>query len=266
MATYIIGDIQGCFERLVCLLDKLQFNWNKDQLWVCGDLVNRGHQSLNTLRYLYEHRKQVQVVLGNHDLHLLAVASGLQPIKKKDTFQQLLQPQNDYLMDWLLKQPLAYFSSQYKILMVHAGVPQHWNLKQVLSASHQVEKALQNKYERCVFFQNIYGDMPAQWHKKLPTIDRLRYITNALTRMRYCYPDGSLELSCKQPPGWQPSPLVPWFQLPLKLEKDIKVCFGHWAALQGELDTHRFQALDTGCVWGGRLTAYHVEENIRISV
>ena len=152
MATYVVGDIQGCFSSLLKLLSAVNFCWGKDTLWVCGDLVNRGPDSLNTVRYLYEHRANVQIVLGNHDLHLLAVAEGSQSIKRKDNFEQLLLPENQDLIQWLRHQPLAYYDEQYKTLMVHAGVPVHWSLKKLLSCAQEVETALQNKAQRRRFF------------------------------------------------------------------------------------------------------------------
>jgi bis(5'-nucleosyl)-tetraphosphatase (symmetrical) len=267
MAAWAVGDIQGCFNTLLRLLDKIKFDWRKDKLWVCGDLVNRGPQSLETLNYLYQHRERVKLVLGNHDLHLLAVASGVVAVKRKDSFHDVLEAPNcQQLMDWLLQQPLARYSKKHRTLMVHAGVPMHWNLQQTLEYSNEVQRVLQQPEKRIEFFANMYGDKPDQWSAELSGLDRLRYITNVFTRMRFCYPDGTLDLSCKDRPGKQKPPLIPWFDLPLRLEAEVRVVFGHWAALNGKLATPRFQALDTGAVWGGRLTALKLKNGKRISV
>lgn len=267
MATWAVGDIQGCFSSLLQLLDTIEFDWQKDNLWLCGDLINRGPQSLNTLRYLYEHQDRVRIVLGNHDLHMLAVASGAQKIKRKDTFHDILEaPDSQELFDWLLQQPLARFNKSHNTLMVHAGIAQQWKLKKVLACSAEIETVLKNKKKREKFFNGMYGDLPNKWSNTLTGIERLRFITNAFTRMRFCYPDGSLDLACKSAPGKQSKPLKPWFKFPLKLESDVRIVFGHWAALEGKLATSRFQALDTGAVWGGKLTALNLKTGKRMSV
>ncbi len=267
MATYAIGDLQGCYEAFIALLKKLNFNWDKDKLWLCGDLINRGPQSLNTLRYIYEHRERIKVVLGNHDLHMLAVATGAQSIKKKDTFQSIIErPENQDLIDWLYQQPLAHYSKKRKTLMVHAGVPAQWSIDEVLQHAKEVSKVLKKPNKREKFFKAMYGNEPSQWDSNLTGKARLRYITNALTRMRFCYRDGRLELGYKSAPDDRPDNLIPWYEQALKLEPDIRVVFGHWAALEGKLATDRFQALDTGCVWGGPLTALNLKTNERTCV
>jgi bis(5'-nucleosyl)-tetraphosphatase (symmetrical) len=267
MAVWAVGDIQGCFQTLLRLLDKIKFDWQKDKLWVCGDLVNRGPQSLETLNYLYQHRDRVKLVLGNHDLHMLAIASGVLPIKRKDTFVDVLEaPNRQHLIDWLLQQPLARYNKKHKTLMVHAGIAMHWDLKQTLECSQEVEQVLQHPQRRFEFFSGMYGDQPDKWSPSLSGLDRLRFITNVFTRMRFCYPDGTLDLSCKDKPGKQPEPLIPWYQLPLQIESDVRIIFGHWAALNGKLATTRFQALDTGAVWGGKLTALKLKTGKRVSV
>ncbi|NVJ59025.1 MAG: symmetrical bis(5'-nucleosyl)-tetraphosphatase [Gammaproteobacteria bacterium] len=267
MATYAVGDIQGCFGSLVELLTKLKFDWANDKLWVCGDLVNRGPQSLNTLRYLYEHRQRVKIVLGNHDLHLLAVASGAKTIGAKDNFHDVLEaPDSEELLEWLFHQPLAHYSSRRNILMVHAGVSPKWSLKQTLQLSQEVEQVLKSKSRRKAFFQSMYGNMPDQWNNNLTGHERLRYITNAFTRMRFCYPDGRLEMKQKCAPHRAYKPLQPWYKLPLKLKSSTQIIFGHWAALNGGLANSRFQALDTGAVWGNRLTALNLKTQKRTSI
>ncbi len=266
MATYAVGDIQGCFSDLLKLLDKMKFDWDKDKLWVCGDLVNRGPQSLNVVQYLYQYRDRVRIVLGNHDLHLLAVANGIGDMKFKDTFRGLLSPQNQHLIEWLYQQPLAHYSEKWNTLMVHAGVGPDWNLKQTLKYADEISSVLKDPKKRLEYFASMYGNEPDTWSPKLKGVDRWRYITNALTRMRFCYPDGRLDMLNKSAPGKQPSDLVPWFILRLKLEKKVRVVFGHWAALEGKLSNKRFEALDTGKVWGGHLTAMNLKTRERFCV
>lgn len=260
MASYAVGDIQGCFSALLSLLDKLKFDWNQDKLWLCGDLVNRGPQSLNTLRYLFEHRERVKVVLGNHDLHLLAVASGVVAAKGKDNFHDIIDDKaNQDLIDWLLQQPLVHFHSKRRQLMVHAGVAPGWTLKQTLSYAQEVSAVLQSPRLRADFLRYMYGNLPARWDAQLTGNDRLRFITNAFTRMRFCTADGQLDMVHKAAPENAPDGLKPWFKVPLQLEPDIQIIFGHWAALNGRLANARFQALDTGMVWGNRLTALNLK-------
>ena len=267
MTDYAVGDLQGCFDPLLKLLDKINFSWSKDRLWVCGDVVNRGPQSLNTLRYLYEHRDSVRLVLGNHDLHMLAVANGATRLKSKDTFHSIVENQeNRDLIDWLYQQPLAYYESKINVCMVHAGIPMFWTLADTLKYAEEISSLLRDSKSRQTFFKSMYGDQPALWKANLSDIDRHRYITNALTRMRFCALDGSLELKTKLPPGQQPKALIPWYRLPLKIDKNVRVVFGHWASLEGRLATNRFQALDTGCVWGGKLTALNLNTWQRTSV
>ncbi|WP_144392203.1 symmetrical bis(5'-nucleosyl)-tetraphosphatase [Pleionea sediminis] len=267
MATYAVGDIQGCFDGLIALLKKLKFNWQNDKLWFCGDLINRGSQSLNTLRYLYEHRERIKVVLGNHDLHMLAVANGAESLKFKDTFQKIIdEPRNQDLVEWLYRQPLAHYSNKHKTLMVHAAISAKWSLKQTLACSDEVTNTLCDSQRRADYFKAMYGDTPDEWNDQLKGNDRLRYITNVFTRTRFVYHDGRLELGFKSAPGDHPKDLMPWYDQPLKIEKDIRIVFGHWAALQGKLATKRFQALDTGYVWGGTLTALNLSTGERTFV
>ncbi|WMS85740.1 symmetrical bis(5'-nucleosyl)-tetraphosphatase [Pleionea litopenaei] len=264
MATFAVGDIQGCFTDLLRLLEKIKFDWRKDKLWLCGDLINRGPQSLNTLRYLFEHRERIRVVLGNHDLHLLAVAHGAASLKGKDNFHDVIDhPGNGDLIEWLLDQPLARYSAKRRQLMVHAGVSPQWTLKQTLACSDTVQATLSSPGQRMVFFKHMYGNMPDQWSTKLQGIERLRYITNAFTRMRFCYSDGRLDMLSKASPSRAPTGLKPWFELPLAIEKQVQIIFGHWAALNGRLANRRFQALDTGMVWGNRLTALNLKTQRR---
>ncbi len=265
MATYAIGDVQGCYQSLQKLLNKISFNPAKDQIWLVGDLINRGPKSLKTLEYLYEIRSAVKIVLGNHDLHFLAVESGLHKLKNKDTLKKILKSSNrQKLVDWLSKQPLVYYDAKLNFAMCHAGIPIQWNIQQAIEYSQEVSQFLQSP-ERNQFFKVMYGNKPANWSQQLSQLDRLRYITNGFTRMRFCYLDGSLELTCKLPPGEQTEQLRPWFELPRK-PLGCQLVFGHWASLQGLCTHPDMYALDTGCVWGGKLTALRLEDKTLFQV
>ncbi len=266
MATYLVGDIQGCLDELKDLLDKVKFDPGRDRLRSLGDLVNRGPRSLDTLRFLKSLDRSFVTVLGNHDLHLLAVVANGEPMHSSDTFDGILQaPDREALLGWLSQQPMAHYDPEHRMLMVHAGVPPQWDLATTLSCARELESAVRGggagKY-----FSAMYGNQPARWSADLDGQDRLRYITNALTRMRFLHTDGSLDFDCKAAPGQQPPEMTPWFEMPGQLEKEVSVSFGHWAALEGELSTPRFEALDTGCVWGGSLTCLRLEDRARFSV
>ncbi|MEE4244332.1 MAG: symmetrical bis(5'-nucleosyl)-tetraphosphatase [Kangiellaceae bacterium] len=267
MTTYAVGDLQGCFVSLLNLLDKLNFNWDKDKLWLAGDLVNRGPQSLDTLRYLHQHRERVRVVLGNHDLHMLAIAEGVRRPGNKDNLSAITDyTHNRDLIDWLISQPLARYSKKYQTLMVHAGVAKQWSLKQTLALSDEISEVLQNKKTRRPFLSGMYGNQPDQWSDDLIGTDRHRVITNIFTRMRFCDHNGKLNLTAKSKPYRPPKGCLPWYKLPLKIKNNVRIVFGHWAALEGRLANERFQAIDTGCVWGGKLTAVNLKTGIRTSV
>ncbi len=259
MATYAIGDIQGCYQTFQALLKKIQFSPDKDCLWLAGDMINRGKNSLQVLSFIYEHQEKIHCVLGNHDLHFLAVVSGAQNAKPKDTFDDILNSSKcDDLVNFLIKQPLFYYDKKLNFAMVHAGVPFDWNLKQTQAYSQEVSDYLQSN-KRLDFFAKMYGDEPSQWKPSLSGIPRLRYITNALTRMRYCQANGQLELTLKTSPDQQAKNLIPWYELS-KNQIDYNLVFGHWASLQGKCPIKNFYALDTGCVWNGQLTALRLDD------
>lgn len=265
MATYAIGDIQGCYQSFQKLLNKIQFNPSNDFLWLAGDMINRGPDSLNTMRFILEYQAQIQCVLGNHELHFLAVVNQNKAIHSKDTFNDiLLSNQKDDIVNWLSKQPLAFYSRELKTLMVHAGLPSCWSALDAVKYSHEVSSVLQSN-QATNFYSTMYGNQPEQWGENLQDMDRLRYITNALTRIRYCYADGRLELQTKSPIGSQVTGLTPWFELDNKHYQE-NIVFGHWASLNGKCSVARIQALDTGCVWGGKLTALRLEDKQRFSV
>ena len=260
MATYAIGDIQGCYESLQCLLEKISFNAELDKLWLVGDLINRGPDSLATLRYLYSIRHSVEFVLGNHDLHFLAVAFGLRKISQNDTLQGLLTAHDrQELIDWLIQGKLLHTDESLGYTMVHAGIPPIWSLHQAQAHAREVEAVLQSRYCHD-FFSSMYSNQPNRWKNKLIGMDRLRVITNYFTRMRFCTDEGMLELDTKENMSAAPLGFAPWFSFSQRKTLNDKIIFGHWAALEGKTNTPNVYALDTGCVWGGSLSAMRLED------
>lgn len=256
MATYVIGDLQGCFNTLQQLLKQVGFN-RQDRLWLVGDLINRGPDSLAVLRWLLQHQDQVTAVLGNHDLHALVVAQGVVPPHRSDTLDALLSaPDSAELLTWLRHQRLAYSEGSY--LMVHAGVLAQWDVAQVLSLAHEVEQALRSE-DYPAFLQHMYGNQPNAWHDNLVGWDRLRVITNALTRLRICDAQGSMQFAFKGQLKHIPAGYLPWYAMPQRASSSHTILFGHWSAL-GYQVSHGTIALDTGCLWGGMLTAYRLED------
>ena len=260
MSTYVVGDIQGCLKPLKCLLRDVAFNPDKDMLWSVGDIVNRGPKCLKTLRFLYKMRKNLIMVLGNHDLHLLAVAAGVRPPGSSDTLDKILKaPDREKLLGWLIKRPLLHVEHGYTL--VHAGIPPQWTVDEAVGYAGEVEAVLRSP--DCVqFFAHMYGDEPALWSDKLKGMTRLRVITNYLTRMRYCTREGVLDLESK---GARPDPdlgdkkVSAWFSHPKRKTVYDRILFGHWASIEGVTDSPNAIALDTGCVWGGALTLYQLE-------
>jgi bis(5'-nucleosyl)-tetraphosphatase (symmetrical) len=266
MAHYFVGDIQGCFTELELLLQKVGFNPSIDELWAVGDLVARGPDSLATLRYLKSLGNSAKLVLGNHDLHLLAVQGRLKTANPKDKLNELLAADDiKLLIDWLREQPLAQYLPEHNIVMTHAGVPPQWDLKRLTIEAEQVSQALKRSDYLESLIANMYINEPVLWHEDLIGIERHRYCINALTRMRYLHLDGSLEFNCKLPPqDNHDAKLKPWFRFDSLTSEKIKV-FGHWAALMGETHVERTQALDTACCWGAHLTLWQVENNEKIT-
>lgn len=264
MNAYAVGDLQGCFSELEALLDKVGFDPNQDQLWLAGDLVNRGPQSLEVLRFASALGDRVKAVLGNHDLHLLAVAFGGARVKRKDTLDGILKaPDRDELLDWLRHRPLCHYDESLGYVMTHAGVPPVWNLNDTLNHAAEVEQVLRSRQCR-EYFEAMYGNYPDCWHRGLSGMDRLRAITNYLTRMRFCTPDSQLEFDSKEGLEQCPEGFAPWFSYTRR--DTTPVIFGHWAALEGQVDKTGIHALDTGCVWGGRLTAMNLKTGELTSV
>ncbi|MCO6413405.1 MAG: symmetrical bis(5'-nucleosyl)-tetraphosphatase [Thiogranum sp.] len=256
MGVYAIGDVQGCFDELESLLDKIGFDPRHDTLWFAGDLVNRGHKSLETLRFV--HRINAVAVLGNHDLHLLASAHIPKYRKHKDTLQQVMSaPDGPELLEWLRHQPLLHHDAGSGYTMIHAGLPPQWDLETAQSCAAEVSKMLRSK-RYVEFLGEMYGNHPNVWSDSLQGWDRLRFITNCFTRLRYCDTNGHLALKEKGPPGGQPKHLQPWFAWPHRKSRDMKILFGHWSTL-GPFDGPGIHALDTGCLWGGALTAMRID-------
>lgn len=259
MATYAIGDIQGCYDSLMKLLDKIDYDDNTDTLWFAGDLVNRGPKSLKTLRFIKKLGDRAVSVLGNHDLHLLALYYCGQAPKKSDTLLPVLTADDsEEIMTWLRHLPLVHRDKKLNAVMVHAGLPPQWSAKKAVKRSQEVEQFLQGE-NYLEFFQHMYGNLPDQWHKSLEGLDRLRAIVNYFTRMRYCTSDGKLDLITKEGLDKAPAGFKPWFKLKRK-SSDDRIFFGHWAALEGKADSPNVFALDTGCVWGGKLSAIRIED------
>ncbi|MEE4377604.1 MAG: symmetrical bis(5'-nucleosyl)-tetraphosphatase [Candidatus Competibacteraceae bacterium] len=259
MAVYAIGDVQGCYDPLQRLLEQLRFDPAQDMLWFAGDLVNRGPQSLQVLRLVQSLGDRAVTVLGNHDLTLLVVAAGYRQARRKDTFDSILNaPDREALLDWLRQCPLLHHDAALGFTMVHAGLAPQWDLAQAQACAMELETALRGP-DYLEFLAQMFGNKPVRWTNSLTGIKRLRFIVNALTRMRFCHRDGTLEFTQKGPPGSQPKSLLPWFEVPKRRNADLNVVFGHWAAL-GYYRTHGIYAMDSGCVWGKRLTALCLDE------
>lgn len=264
MTTYAIGDIQGCYFELLELLEKIRFDPRRDQIWFTGDIVNRGPNSLETVRFIKALGDAAVTVLGNHDLHLLSVAAGASKPKHKDTFGDILgAPDRDELLDWLRQRPLLHGNGEFYLL--HAGLPPQWDMETASRCAHEVEQVLRSE-QFADFFAHMYGDMPAQWSEDLRDWERCRFITNCLTRIRYCDLEGRLDLKEKCQPGRQASTLFPWFKVPGRRSESAKIIFGHWSSL-GFYAENGCWCLDTGCLWGGELSALPLAETAeRISV
>jgi len=251
VTIYAVGDLQGCLEPLLCLLEQVSFNPRSDQLWAAGDVVNRGPQSLETLRYVKGLGPAFRMVLGNHDLHLLAAARGIKRLNPKDTLQEILDASDrDELLDWLRQQPLLMSAQGYTI--VHAGIPPHWDLQTARFMAKKVEAVLHSD-KPGVFFKHMYGNEPSCWQAGQSETIQLRTITNYFTRMRFCNAHGELELIAKKEPELAPVGFAPWYSHQRRLASKEKILFGHWAALEGKRLGKNLYPLDTGCVWGGRL-------------
>jgi bis(5'-nucleosyl)-tetraphosphatase (symmetrical) len=249
---YLLGDLQGCGDPLARLLQEVAFSPSSDHLYVLGDLVNRGPDSLGVLQRLSALGASATCLLGNHDLHLLAVAQGVRKPHKNDTVAQVLDaPDREHWLDWLRHQKLAVQAHGW--LMVHAGVLPQWDAAQTLSLAAEVEAMLQGP-ELATFLPQMYGNEPARWHDELQGPERLRCVINSLTRLRFCAADGTMEFVTKEGTGGSPEGYMPWFEVPGRRTEGVPVAFGHWSTL-GLINRDDLLSLDTGCVWGGHLTA-----------
>lgn len=252
MANYLIGDVQGCDEALERLLQHIGFSASRDTLYLLGDLVNRGPDSAGVLRRLMALGTSAHGLLGNHDLHALAVAAGLRKGSRMDTLQTLLQaPDREALLGWLRQQDLA--QQAHGVLMVHAGVLPQWSAADTLARAAELQAVLRGP-DCTEFLAQMYGNEPARWDEGLQGLPRLRVIVNALTRLRYCTADGTMEFDSKEGLDSVPEGFIPWFEVPDRRTANDVVAFGHWSTL-GWLDRPDVLALDSGCIWGGCLTA-----------
>ncbi len=263
MTFYAIGDSQGCHSPVVALLDRIRADCPDPKLIFVGDLVNRGPRSLATLREIRALGDAAQVVLGNHDLHLLAVAHGIRAAHRSDTLDDILNaPDRDELLDWVRRRPLALLQDGY--LLVHAGVLPQWSAQRTCDLAQEVEAALSGP-NWVDFLRKMYGNAPARWDDALTGADRLRCIVNALTRIRYCSSDGTMDFSSKDGVGGGPAGYLPWFDVPGRKTEDVTVVFGHWSTL-GLTMRPNLIGLDTGCVWGGQLTAVRLDTRAVLQV
>jgi bis(5'-nucleosyl)-tetraphosphatase (symmetrical) len=259
MSIYVIGDLQGCHDSCRALLDLIDKEPNpsgtRPELWFAGDLVNRGPKSLASLRLVRE--LGARCVLGNHDLHLLAAANGIRKLHRTDTLAEILAaPDAPELLDWLRQQPLAIFAHNH--LLVHAGVLPQWSVEQTLQLAGEVEQQLRSPHW-VEFLRHMYGNQPAKWQDDLQGPERARAIINGLTRLRFCNADGEMDFETKEGAGSAPAGFMPWFEVPVRKTEGVTVVFGHWSTL-GLVLRENLIALDTGCVWGGKLTAVRLAD------
>ncbi|OZB61275.1 MAG: bis(5'-nucleosyl)-tetraphosphatase (symmetrical) [Lysobacterales bacterium 14-68-21] len=260
MATYAIGDVQGCYPELQRLLDKLRFDPVQDHLWFCGDLVNRGGQSLETLRFIHALRERAVVTLGNHDLSLLAIAQrkpDAQARVNPELREVLFADDAPVLFEWLRSQKLLHHDEQLGWTMVHAGLAPGWTLRQAQRSAQEIERELTSpRHPRLL--KNLFGNRPAAWSSRLQGIERMRASINTLTRMRYCDIHGRIDFEGKGIPGTQKPGMYPWFEVPGMRRRETRIVCGHWSAL-GRFAGLGVYAIDTGCVWGGQLTALRLD-------
>jgi len=270
MSTYAIGDIQGCYSELQNLLNEINFDERRDELWFTGDLVNKGPKSLQTLRFIKALGVNAKITLGNHDLHLLAVAKNIQPLLKKDTIQEILAADDvKELIDWLKSRPLLITDDNLNFTMVHAGLPPQWSLENAKEFAKECELILQSEKINKLLAE-MYGDTPNIWVNSLQDYAKQRFIINCFTRIRFCNSDGMLDFDTKVAPGKQNTSLIPWYSLPNRKTKDNKIIFGHWSTVhignEKNFKQYNVYPIDTGCLWGGRLTAMRLEDEKVFSV
>lgn len=259
MAIYAIGDIQGCYSELCRLLEKIEFDSSLDTLWFCGDLVNRGPESLQTLRFVKSLGSSAVTVLGNHDLHLLALHHGVKKSRDTSCLDEILEsPDRDELLNWLQQRPLLHYDELHKAVLVHAGIHPAWGLSKARKLAGEVETALRGD-QAAEYFLKMYGNKPTIWSDDIDGAKRLRFITNVFTRMRYFRTPQELDFDANgNPRKYLSSELTPWYEIEATLRDDIRVLFGHWSTLPVGCYGRCF-ALDGGCVWGGHMVALRID-------
>lgn len=263
MTLYAVGDLQGCREPLEILLESVKFDPALDELWLTGDLVNRGDDSLGSLRLIRSMGASAHTVLGNHDLHLVALALADRPPKSNPDLDAVLDASDGpELIDWLRHQPLMLRDDQRKVIMTHAGIPPNWSDDDAFERARELEQVLADPDHCTTFINAMYGNDPDRWRDELTGVDRWRYITNAFTRMRFCGPNGELELKTKAEAAKAPKGMKPWFEWPVR--RNHTLLFGHWAALMGRTGDDDFVALDTGYVWNNYLTLLNVDSGMKL--
>ena len=270
MSAYAIGDIQGCYYELQKLLNEINFDEKNDQLWFVGDLINRGPKSLQTIRFVKSLGDKAKVVLGNHDLNLLAVSKNIRPLSKKDTMKEILTADDIHeLINWIKSRPLLITDNNLGFTMVHAGLAPQWTLENAKNLARECELILQSEKIND-FLTLMYGDKPNIWSESLEGCDKQRFIINCLTRIRFCNSDGKLNLDTKVAPGMQKKSLIPWYALPNRKTLDEKIIFGHWSTIhfgnEKNFKKYNVYPIDTGCLWGGQLTAMRLEDEKIFSV
>ncbi len=269
MATYIIGDVHGCYDSLQKLLKKIDFQPNQDCLWFVGDVINRGPDSLKTLQFIMSLGDSAKMTLGNHEFHLLAAYAGLEKFKNKtDTLTPILEHKKvKKIINWLRRRPLIIRDKNLKIAMVHAGVPPQWNIKKAMKKANKVESVLTSKGWKKNIVKHFFGNSPNYWSKKLSRWEKIRYTVNCFARMRYCDANGTLDFDLKMHPDKTPKKSIykPWFTWKNRKAGNYELFFGHWSTL-GVIDAYNIHTTDTGCFWGNKLTAYCVENKQRITV
>lgn len=259
MSIFAIGDVQGCDEEFGALLDRIRFRPDRDRLWLTGDIVNRGPHSLAALRRVHALRDNLSVVLGNHDLHLLAIArSNARHVKRGDTLDDILAASDrETLLDWLQGCPLLHHDADLGYTLIHAGLPPQWDLATAATAAHEVEQAL--AIDPVAMYEHMYGDEPDCWSDSLAGYERLRFTVNCLTRLRYCDAKGRINLRLNKSPDAVEEPWMPWFRAPQRRSRELRIVCGHWSTLGVHMKDNVF-GIDAGCVWGGSLCALRLDE------
>lgn len=261
MAIYAIGDLQGCYDALMRLLEKIRFDPGEDRLWFAGDLVNRGKQSLQTLRFVRQLGSRAVTVLGNHDLHLLAISEGNLKHQGRDgSLDPILSAfDRDELLHWLRHRPVMHHNEKRGYSLIHAGLPPQWDVRTAMQRAAELEQVLRSD-DAHEFFMHMYGNEPSSWSKELTGMARLRFITNCFTRLRFCDARGKLALAEKGAPGSQKNGVMPWFEISNRASRHDRILFGHWSTL-GYRRAGNVWALDSGCIWGGKLTALKLRKH-----